>query len=447
MAPCWPQGSGVLVSATTFPTQGQLYTVQQGDTLTGIAVTAYGNASQWQAIYQANRKALRSGNPDLIYPGETIFLPPDPTKVQILTDATKASFASKDPLSMTLVLTPRSGGKSMEIPVISGRLNRSLDTMVDSFICERPWISGENVDLDKLLAPYAYPNAQVYIGSKLSLTGRLYNVTADKTDSGTTKTLENYSMTVDLVDSTIPKPWHYYGPAHMDSVAKAVVEPFGISASFPGGRGTVFPNDLYPEMTMTAGKFLEKIAFESGLLVGNDERGNVVFNNAKQLQTVAPVGTLNESEPWGTTLKIDFCGRERYNTYSAYSWSNDPNLTPSSVAKDELIPSSRWVSFVMDDLDPGNSPITAKWKRSKQLVKTLTIPIPLMGWYAPNGALWAPGQMVTVVSATMHCPDGFNFLIREVETVMDGGGYTTKLMIIPSQALTGEDIIEPWAPK
>ena len=102
----------------------------------------------------------------------------------------------------------------------------------------------------------------------------------------------------------------------------------------------------------------------------------------------------------------------------------------------------------MDDLDPGNSPITAKWKRSKQLVKTLTIPIPLMGWYAPNGALWAPGQMVTVVSATMHCPDpGFTFLIREVETVMDGGGYTTKLMLIPSQAFTGEDIIEPWALK
>ena len=74
------KGPGLLVSATTYPIQGQLYTVQQGDTLTGISVTAYGTASQWQAIYQANRKALRSGNPDLIYPGETIFLPPAKTR-------------------------------------------------------------------------------------------------------------------------------------------------------------------------------------------------------------------------------------------------------------------------------------------------------------------------------------------------------------------------------
>lgn len=49
------------------------YTVEKGDTLSGIAKEFYGDANQWRRIYEANRELIK--NPDLIYPGQTFTIP------------------------------------------------------------------------------------------------------------------------------------------------------------------------------------------------------------------------------------------------------------------------------------------------------------------------------------------------------------------------------------
>ena len=51
----------------------QSYTVQKGDTLSHIAQKHYGKASQWHAIFEANRDQL--DNPDKIFPGQVLKLP------------------------------------------------------------------------------------------------------------------------------------------------------------------------------------------------------------------------------------------------------------------------------------------------------------------------------------------------------------------------------------
>lgn len=50
-----------------------LYTVRAGDTLSGIALFAYGNAALWPQIYEANRGSI--ANPSLIYPGQVLTIP------------------------------------------------------------------------------------------------------------------------------------------------------------------------------------------------------------------------------------------------------------------------------------------------------------------------------------------------------------------------------------
>jgi nucleoid-associated protein YgaU len=54
--------------------QGKItqYTVQSGDTLSGIAYYAYGHAD-WRGIFQANSGQIN--NPDLIYPGQVLAIP------------------------------------------------------------------------------------------------------------------------------------------------------------------------------------------------------------------------------------------------------------------------------------------------------------------------------------------------------------------------------------
>ena len=65
----------VLSSAS--PTPGSNYTVQQGDTLSGIAQKAYGDGNQWQRIYDyPHNKQVIGPDPNHIHPGEVLYIPP-----------------------------------------------------------------------------------------------------------------------------------------------------------------------------------------------------------------------------------------------------------------------------------------------------------------------------------------------------------------------------------
>ena len=49
------------------------YTVKSGDTLSAIAKAQYGDASQYQRIFEANQPMLK--DPDRIYPGQVLRIP------------------------------------------------------------------------------------------------------------------------------------------------------------------------------------------------------------------------------------------------------------------------------------------------------------------------------------------------------------------------------------
>lgn len=52
-----------------------IYTVQQGDTLSSIAQRFYGDANQWQKIYDYCNSQVIGQDPNVISPGEVLFIP------------------------------------------------------------------------------------------------------------------------------------------------------------------------------------------------------------------------------------------------------------------------------------------------------------------------------------------------------------------------------------
>ena len=51
------------------------YTVESGDTLSGISRKMYGDANKYQRIFEANQPMLK--DPDKIYPGQVLRIPPE----------------------------------------------------------------------------------------------------------------------------------------------------------------------------------------------------------------------------------------------------------------------------------------------------------------------------------------------------------------------------------
>lgn len=58
------------ITATDAKDEATYYTVKSGDTLSAISKTVYGDANQYNKIFEANRPMLSS--PDKIYPGQTL---------------------------------------------------------------------------------------------------------------------------------------------------------------------------------------------------------------------------------------------------------------------------------------------------------------------------------------------------------------------------------------
>ena len=61
------------VKSGSSSTATKIYVVVAGDSLSKIAKKFYGNAKEWNRIFEANRDILK--DPDKIYPGQELRIP------------------------------------------------------------------------------------------------------------------------------------------------------------------------------------------------------------------------------------------------------------------------------------------------------------------------------------------------------------------------------------
>ncbi len=68
-----PKQSATLTRGQIIPSQQAHYTVQKGDSLSLIALRAYGDMFAWPRIWKVNKAQIK--NPWLIYPGQVLKIP------------------------------------------------------------------------------------------------------------------------------------------------------------------------------------------------------------------------------------------------------------------------------------------------------------------------------------------------------------------------------------
>lgn len=411
------------------PIPGKQYAIVDEDTLSQVSRRAYGSAGYWPVIWRANQSRLRSGNPDLIYPGEIVFIPEIPEL-----KAQDRPLARKDADELSIVID------GLEIKSYSSRVMLTMDTASDGWTTSLQWNPGEDPALDSRLLPYAYPPAKVYIGGELLISGYLYNVASSLSGEGTIKELAGWSRTADLIDSTLRPPYEE-NSVTLQQRAEKLVRPHGIKAVFDTPPGGVFDRVTANESD-TIFDHLKKLAKERGILISSTPEGNLLFTSANVRG--ASIATIEEGSPLVRDFKAEFNGRERFNTYRAI------NTTPfgnnEGISKDNRVPRSRIKTFRVEESMAGEIETAARWERNKTLADALTVPVPVVGWLNPRtGKIWKPNQKITVISPSIHVPKGFDFLIRSVEFEETKNEKTATLNIIPPQVYTKGEITEPWA--
>jgi len=423
---------------------GAPYTVVSGDTLTGIAKQAYGDPKKWRDIWQANQSSLRSGDPNLIYPGEILQIPPDTLQSDVLEElglpGSDELLPGKDPEDFTVIIN------NTEVICTSGRVLRTMDTVTDGFTAELLW-DPTDADFTELVKPYGYQDVKVYVGQYLVITGRIYNPRPKLSPDGNVLVLEGYSLTADCADSTLsanipPEK----AKLTLKQRAEDLLKPLGLKTVFEVDEGEAFDR-ITAEPEDTIFEHLATLATQRSVLISSTIKGEVIFY---QTTTAPPAGVLEEEFPPYQSLEASFDGRKRFNSYRAICPTpkkmrkkGGTNML-EAVAKDETVPKSRFQTFRAHDATAGNIQSVAEWRRSKQVAESLTIPFPVSSWYTADGDLWRENTLVTVKSPTIFVPNGFDFLIKSVEYIFDANGTTAILTLVPPEVYTGGEIDEPW---
>ncbi len=358
----------------------------------------------------------------------------DFTRQKLKAELAASQLQQREPDSFTLIVD------GLEIPVKSAKVLRTMDTASDTWTASIAWTPGLDPALDAKLKPYLYNTASVYLGGEQVVSGILYTISVELSDTGRLKHLIGYSYTADVIDSVLNPPYEKNNVT-LAQRARGLVEPLGINVIFNVDTDGQFDR-VTAEPIDTIFEHLSDLAAQRGVLISSSNAGDMVFQKANT--TGSPVGTLEEGQPPVLNFSVTFDGRKRFNTYRAIGQSPGSN-SKVGTATDEGVPRSRFLTFQADDTIQGDIQKAAEWKRSKQLAEALTIPLPVSTWYAPNGELWKENTLITLKSSSLHLPDGFTFLIRSVEFTYEETGTTAVLNLVPPQVYTGEPIEEVWS--
>lgn len=419
-------------------TQGMTYVIQKGDNLSRLANQAYGDPRKWRVIWKTNQTTLRSGDPNLIFPGEIIQIPIDPdlAKVNEEIGLPKADefLPGKADDEFTLLLD------DTEVAIQGGRVIRTMDTVTDGFSASFAWDPADA--LTELIKPFKYTLAKVYLGGYLILTGRVYVTKTSFSEDGRSATVEGFSSTADIADSSIKPPLEKK-KVTLKQRATDVLEPFGLTVTFDADEGDVFDRVTASE-SETVFDHLADLAKQRSVLISSTIRGDVIFYQA---QVGKSVGVVEEEAPPYERLSSEFDGRKRFATNRVIGPTPKKSTGRNAleaVSRDDGVPAARYTTERVEDATPGNIQKIADWRRSRRAAEALEMSFPVSSWYAPDGSLWRENTIVTIKSETLFAPDGFDFIIRSVEYIYDESGTRATLQVVPPQVFTGEPLEEPW---
>jgi prophage tail gpP-like protein len=305
-----------------------------------------------------------------------------------------------------------------------------------------------SIDLDRINNPKLYnqlraPNftpSTISLNNVLQFTGKITGRSRSKSSSGINTGISGVASTVNFIDSQLVPPYSF-SLVNLQSITEEIAKQTATQVVFKADPGGPFLRES-ARRGQTGAQFIAPLAFKKSLIMTNNAEGALLFDVAA-INSI-PVGILDESNPkdvFVTDWGVNFDDRKRFRSYKATSSS--PLGNSQGIAIDKNINQPRHTVIETNDIS-GSVQENAEYLKNRSFINNMSLPLPVSGWNAPNGKLWRANTLITAKSETLFLPDGFTFMIRQVDFEWGKNIQRAVIHITPPNVYTKIPVVEPW---
>lgn len=312
----------------------------------------------------------------------------------------------------------------------------SIDNIGAGFAFTAPFFPGTKQYRD-LFRPREYKEAKLYIGDDLITTGKINKISPSLTGTTNTVNVQVQSLPGIMIKSTFRKndfPIEYK-QAGLEEIANGVLSPLGIETSFPDGAGAIFEQVGPRSPTETIFSFLQPLATQRVLLMGQTNDGKALFRKAKT--SGEPVAELIEGAQGIIISTADYDDTNGFSSYDVFGQEHGKNDNFATI-DNPTVKDIRPKSIQANDTNQGNIEDAARWALSSDIAKSINSPIGYEGWLRPDGKLWEENELVIVQAPSLMIYKPFTLLIKSVTLNSTDNNKTTSLGLTIPEAYTGE---------
>lgn len=429
------------------------YTTKTGDTPQGIAISLYGDGSQYVLILQANPDiqgvVLPIVSDTELAAGQNIIIPdlveasPAESEDQVKTtsrfDKTVAEIGAEDLDEVQMIIN----GQALRF--FDGfSLALGYDKLANEFAFTAPF----DPDIQEIRDAFKsiYQPTDVYIGGKLVVKGQ--SAARSVLEPGRNAVnVSGYTVTGTLSKSAISDPFEYEEGSTYADIITDIAKRFGLAVVIDA-TATEESSKPYDERISFSniekvGNKLTRLARDRGLILSSTFNGKLRVTKPNiESETVQAFISGDES----TTISIvpAFNPDALSTSYIAYA----PESAPVSAgAASESVRGIRQPGIIQRlhaiiAPEAANIDVAAavRGERGRSYGEWLKVSVEAMGWRDRNGNLYQPNTLVTVRSPRSMIYDELTMFVRNVVLSKSNNRKISKLELILPQALSGLDL-------
>lgn len=317
------------------------------------------------------------------------------------------------------------------------RVSRSLESAVSTFALD---LAEETPGSVPLVAVAPYDDCEIRVGDDVLLTGRVYRVAVSSSSDDYSIAVTGSSSTHEAERCSAVVATGQVRGLRLVDVARLLCAAHGIDVVADAGTEALGPLASV-EITPgeTAYEVVERLAREQAVLVTDDSSGRLVLS--RDYPTLDIGADIVEGAPGVLSVSVDCDGTKRYArvvvTGQRRGTDADADASGAAVVTGEAEDDGALAGSVLvipaeDAIDADGATLRATWEAAARVARSTVVTAEVDGWRRADGALWAPGVIVHVVSQS--CRLDADLLVVSCDYEIGDDGMQTSIVLSPPDA-------------